>query len=300
MGILIDEQSRILVQGITGREGSFHARACMEYGTRLVAGVTPGRGGQLFDDVTPVFDSVAEAVAVTGANVSLIFVPPAFAGDAIAEAVDAGVPLVACITEGIPVHDMMGLYRYVQANSVRLIGPNCPGMINPGARCKVGIMPGSIHAPGRVGVVSRSGTLTYEAVGQLTDLNIGQSSCVGIGGDPIIGSTFVDILELYNADPDTDMVVFIGEIGGAMEQEAAEYIASSAFTKPICALIVGATAPSGKRMGHAGAIITGESATAAAKTRALEQAGAVIIPTPADIGVTALRVLQEAGLTQHP
>ena len=226
MGILLDEQSRILVQGITGREGSFHARACREYGTQVVSGVTPGRGGQLFDDAVPVFDSVSEAVDATQANVALIFVPPPFAADAIAESVDAGVPLIACITEGIPVQDMVGVYRYVKANGVRLIGPNCPGMINPGARCKVGIMPGNIHMPGRVGVVSRSGTLTYEAVGQLTDLGIGQSSCVGIGGDPIIGSTFVDILNLYNDDPDTDMVVFIGEIGGTMEQEAAEYIGS--------------------------------------------------------------------------
>ena len=298
MGILLNEQSRILVQGITGREGSFHARACKAYGTQVVAGVTPGRGGQTVDDTVPVFDSVGEAVSETQANVSLIFVPPPFAGDAIAESVDAGLPLIACITEGIPVQDMVGLYRYVQANEVRLIGPNCPGMINPGARCKVGIMPGDIHMAGRVGVVSRSGTLTYEAVGQLTDLGIGQSSCVGIGGDPIIGTSFVDILSLYNDDPDTDMVVFIGEIGGTMEQEAAEYIGSAEFTKPLCSLIVGATAPSGKRMGHAGAIITGESATAESKTRALEAAGAVIIPTPADIGVTAQRTLHEAGLAR--
>ncbi len=296
MGILVNEQSRILVQGITGREGSFHARSCKEYGTQLVAGVTPGRGGQQFDDAVPVFDSVGAAVAATDANVSLIFVPPAFAADAIAEAVDAGVPLITCITEGIPVRDMVGLYRYARAHSVRLIGPNCPGMINPGARCKVGIMPGSIHMPGRVGVVSRSGTLTYEAVGQLTNLGIGQSSCVGIGGDPIIGSNFVDILRLYDEDPNTDMVVFIGEIGGTMEQEAAEYIGSSEFTKPLCALVVGATAPSGKRMGHAGAIITGESATAASKTRALERAGAAIIPTPADIGTTARDLLAAVGL----
>ena len=296
MGILLNEQSRILVQGITGREGSFHARACKTYGTPVVAGVTPGRGGQTFDDTIPVYNSVQDAAAATQANVSLIFVPPPFAGDAVAESVAAGIPLIACITEGIPVQDMVSLYRYVQANGVRLIGPNCPGMINPGARCKVGIMPGSIHAPGRVGVVSRSGTLTYEAVGQLTGLGIGQSSCVGIGGDPIIGASFVDILRLYNDDPDTDMVVFIGEIGGAMEQEAAEYIASPEFSKPICALIVGATAPPGKRMGHAGAIITGETAAAAAKIRALEAAGAVIIPSPADIGATAQRTLQEAGL----
>ena len=296
MGILLNEESRVLVQGITGREGGFHARACRAYGTQVVAGVTPGRGGQWFDDAAPVFDSVGEAVAATGANVALIFVPPAFAADAIAESVDAGLPLIAAITEGIPVQDMVGLYRYVQDSSSRLIGPNCPGLINPAARCKVGIMPGSIHLPGRVGVVSRSGTLTYEAVGQLTGLGIGQSSCVGIGGDPIIGSSFVDILRLYNDDPDTDLVVFIGEIGGAMEQEAAEYIGSAEFTKPVCALVVGATAPAGKRMGHAGAIITGESATAAAKIAALERAGAAIIPTPADIGATAARALRETGL----
>ena len=296
MGILLNEESRVLVQGITGREGGFHARACRAYGTQVVAGVTPGRGGQWFDDAAPVFDSVGEAVAATGANVALIFVPPAFAADAIAESVDAGLPLIAAITEGIPVQDMVGLYRYVQDSSSRLIGPNCPGLINPAARCKVGIMPGSIHLPGRVGVVSRSGTLTYEAVGQLTGLGIGQSSCVGIGGDPIIGSSFVDILRLYNDDPDTDLVVFIGEIGGAMEQEAAEYISSAEFTKPVCALVVGATAPAGKRMGHAGAIITGESATAAAKIAALERAGAAIIPTPADIGATAARALRESGL----
>lgn len=296
MGILVNAESRVLVQGITGREGSFHARACRAYGTQVVAGVTPGRGGQALDDGVPIFDSVAAAVAATGANVALIFVPPAFAADAIAEAAAAGTPLAVCITEGIPVHDMVGVYRYVQSQGARLIGPNCPGLINPGARCKVGIMPGDIHRPGRVGVVSRSGTLTYEAVGQLTGLGIGQSSCVGIGGDPIIGSSFVDILRLYNEDPDTDLVVFIGEIGGTMEQEAAEYIGGAEFTKPVCALIVGATAPAGKRMGHAGAIITGESATAASKTRALERAGAAIIPTPADIGATTAQALGEAGL----
>jgi succinyl-CoA synthetase alpha subunit len=297
LGILLNEDSRILVQGITGREGSFHARACFAYGTKVVAGVTPGRGGQLFDDQLPVFDSVEQAVSETGANVSLIFVPPPFATDAVVESVDAGVPLIACITEGVPVQDMVRVSRFIENKPVRLIGPNCPGMINPGARCKVGIMPGAIHLPGRVGVVSRSGTLTYEAVGQLTDLGIGQSSCVGIGGDAIIGSSFIDILRLYNDDPDTDMVVFIGEIGGTMEQQAAEYIGSPEFTKPICALIVGATAPAGKRMGHAGAIITGESATAASKMAALEKAGAVIIPTPADIGSTALELMREAGLT---
>jgi succinyl-CoA synthetase alpha subunit len=290
MGILLNEDSRIVVQGITGREGSFHARACMAYGTKVVAGVTPGKGGQLFEEEVPVFDSVEEAVKETGANVSLIFVPPPFAADAIAEAADAGVPLIACITEGIPVQDTMRVSRYLQSRPVRLIGPNCPGMINPGARCKVGIMPGAIHQPGRVGVVSRSGTLTYEAVHQLTSLGIGQSSCVGIGGDPIIGTSFVEVLRLFNDDPDTDLVVFIGEIGGTMEQEAAAYIKAE-FSKPVCALIVGATAPPGKRMGHAGAIITGESARAEAKVQALRDASANIIPTPADIGATTQAIL---------
>ncbi len=294
MSILVNKKTRLLVQGITGKEGSFHARACMAYGTQVVAGVTPGKGGQLFDDEVPVYDSVAEAVARAGANVSLIFVPPPFAADAVAESADAGVPLITCITEGVPVQDMVKVARYIQDKPVRLIGPNCPGMINPGAKCKVGIMPGAIHRPGRVGVVSRSGTLTYEAVGQLTALDIGQSSCVGIGGDPIIGSSFVDVLGLYNDDPETDMVVFIGEIGGNMEQEAAAFIKTH-MTKPVCALIVGATAPAGKRMGHAGAIITGEGATAASKMKALQDAGATIIPTPADIGVTTQQVLQGLG-----
>ncbi len=291
MGILLDENSRILVQGITGREGSFHARAGMAYGTNVVAGVTPGRGGQMFEETVPVFNSVEQAVAETGANVSLIFVPPPFAPDAIVEAADAGVPLIACITEGVPVQDMAKVARYLERKpEVRLIGPNCPGMINPGAHCKVGIMPGNIHMPGRVGVVSRSGTLTYEAVGQLTNLGIGQSSCVGIGGDPIIGTSFAEVLRLYNEDPGTDLIVFIGEIGGTMEQEAAAYIKES-VSKPVCTLIVGATAPPGKRMGHAGAIITGDSARAEAKIAAMREAGAHIIPTPADIGATAQAVL---------
>ena len=295
MGILLNEDSRILVQGITGREGSFHARAGMAYGTNVVAGVTPGRGGQMFEETVPVFNSIEEAVAETGANVSLIFVPPPFAPDAIVEAADAGMPLIACITEGVPVQDMARVARYLERKpEVRLIGPNCPGMINPGARCKVGIMPGNIHLPGRVGVVSRSGTLTYEAVQQLTNLGIGQSSCVGIGGDPIIGTSFAEVLRLYNEDPDTDLIVFIGEIGGTMEQEAAAYIKES-VTKPVCTLIVGATAPPGKRMGHAGAIITGDSARAEAKVAAMRDAGAHIIPTPADIGATAQAVLAGMG-----
>ena len=294
MGILVDENSRVLVQGITGREGSFHATACINYGTRVVAGVTPGRGGERFGDEIPVFNSVQEAVGETGANLSLIFVPPAFASDAIVEAADAGVPLIVCITEGIPVLDMARVVRYLDNKPVRLIGPNCPGVINPGALCKVGIMPGSIHRPGRAGVVSRSGTLTYEAVAQLSDLGIGQSSCVGIGGDPIIGTSFVDMLRLFDDDPETDLVVLIGEIGGTMEQRAADYIGQQ-FSKPVCALVVGATAPAGKRMGHAGAIITGESGRAEFKIRALRDAGATIIPTPADIGTTAQAVLQRAG-----
>jgi len=293
MAILVNDESRVLVQGITGREGSFHTAACMAYGTKVVAGVTPGKGGQLFEDKVPVYNSVDEAVRETQANVSMIFVPPAFAADAIAEAADAGVPLIACITEGIPVLDMVRVSRYLENRPVRLIGPNCPGLITPGARCKVGIMPGSIHQPGRTGVVSRSGTLTYEAVAQLTELGIGQSSCVGIGGDPIIGTSFVDVLRLFDEDPDTDQVVLIGEIGGTMEQAAAAYIGES-FTKPVCALVVGTTAPTGKRMGHAGAIITGESARAEAKIQALKEAGAVIIPTPSDIGATTQGVLKQA------
>ncbi len=291
MGILVDENSRILVQGITGREGSFHASACRAYGTNVVAGVTPGRGGQLFEEEVPIFNSVEDAVRETQADVALGFVPPAFAADAIAEAADAGIPLIICITEGVPVLDTVRISRYLENKPVRLIGPNCPGLITPGARCKIGIMPGSIHQPGRVGVVSRSGTLTYEAVGQLTNLGIGQSSCVGIGGDQIIGTSFVDVLRMFNDDPETDMVVFIGEIGGTMEQQAADYIKES-FHKPICTLIVGSSAPTGKRMGHAGAIITGDSARAESKIAALQDAGAIIIPTPADIGVTAQTVFQ--------
>ena len=295
MGVLVDETTRVMVQGITGREGSFHARACMAYGTNVVAGVTPGRGGTMFEDKVAVFNSVEEAVAQTQANMSLIFVPPAFAPDAIAESADAGIPLIACITEGIPVQDMVKIYRYIENKPTRLIGPNCPGLINPGARCKIGIMPGAIHLPGRVGVLSRSGTLTYEAVGQLTALDLGQSSCVGIGGDPIIGTNFVDVLKLFDADPDTDAVVMIGEIGGTMEQDAAAFIKAE-FNKPIAALVVGASAPPGKRMGHAGAIITGESATAGYKIAALKNAGAWIIPTPADIGSTAQKMLRSKGL----
>lgn len=291
MSILVGRGTRLLVQGITGREGSYHAARCREYGANLVAGVTPGKGGQLFDGDVPVFDSVEQAVDETNANASLIFVPPAFAADAIVESVDAGISVVACITEGIPVQDSINVVRYVRGKDVTVVGPNCPGIISPGERCKMGIMPGSIHMPGRVGIVSRSGTLTYEAVGQLTGLGIGQSTSVGIGGDPVCGTSFVDVLKLFNDDPDTDGVVFIGEIGGSKEQEAAEYIGSAEFTKPVAALIVGRSAPPGRRMGHAGAIITGRAARADEKIAALERAGAAIVPSPADIGVTAQAML---------
>ncbi|MCH8869120.1 MAG: succinate--CoA ligase subunit alpha [Chloroflexi bacterium] len=290
MGILVDENTRLLVQGITGREGGFHAMRCKEYGTNLVAGVTPGRGGQTFDDDVPVFDTVEEAVEKTQANCALIFVPPPFAADAIVEAVAAGIPTIACITEGIPVKDTIMVKRYLRGKSVDLIGPNCPGMITPGARAKVGIMPGNIHAPGRIGVVSRSGTLTYEAVGQLTALGIGQSTCVGIGGDPVNGSSFVDMLRMFNDDSDTDGVVMIGEIGGTKEQEAAEYIKSE-FRKPMAAFIAGRSAPPGKRMGHAGAVITGRAARAEEKEKALAAAGVAIIPGPGDIGRTFQEVM---------
>ena len=280
-----------MVQGITGREGSFHAIRCREYGTNLVAGVTPGRGGQMFDDDVPVFDTVEQAVASTGANASLIFVPPQFAADAIVESVDAGISVVACITEGIPVMDTIRVVRYLKGKSVTLVGPNCPGIISPGESCKMGIMPGHIHKAGRIGVASRSGTLTYEAVGQLTDLGIGQSTCVGIGGDPVNGTSFVDVLRMFQDDPDTDGLVLIGEIGGTREQEAAEYIGSPEFTKPVAALIVGRSAPAGKRMGHAGAIITGSAARADEKMKALAAAGVTIIPAPGEIGKTVREMM---------
>ena len=291
MSILVDRQTRLLVQGITGREGSFHAGRCKEYGTNLVAGVTPGKGGQMFDEEVPVYNTVMEAVDETGANASLIFVPPRLrADDAIVEAVDAGIQVIACITEGVPVRDTVRMVRYIRDKEATLIGPNCPGLISPGARCKVGIMPGAIHMPGGVGVVSRSGTLTYEAVGQLTGLGIGQSTCVGIGGDPVIGTSFIDILAMFEADPETDSVVLIGEIGGTREQEAAEYI-KSYFSKPVAALIVGRTAPPGRRMGHAGAIITGRAGRADEKIKALAAAGVAIVPTPASIGKTVQEMM---------
>ena len=283
MSILVNENTRLLVQGITGREGSFHAERCMAYGTNLVAGVTPGKGGERFMDKVPVFDSVQQAIAETSANVALIFVPPPFAADAILESTDAGIPLVVCITEGVPVRDSTMVMRYLEGKQTRLLGPNCPGLITPGANTKVGIMPGNIHMAGKVGVVSRSGTLTYEAVDQLTKRGIGQSTCVGIGGDPVSGTTFVDVLAMFNDDPETEAIVMIGEIGGTKEQEAAAFIKAN-VRKPVASLIVGQTAPAGRRMGHAGAVITGKAALASEKMRTLEEAGCHIIPTPADIG----------------
>ena len=290
MSILVNKKTKLLVQGITGREGSFHAARCKDYGTNLVAGVTPGKGGELFQESVPVFNTVEEAVKETGANTSLIFVPPSFAADAIVESVDANISVIACITEGVPVLDTVNVYKYIKEKNSVLIGPNCPGVISPGENCKVGIMPANIHIPGKIGVVSRSGTLTYEAVGQLTDLGIGQSSCVGIGGDPIIGSSFVDILKMFDEDKNTDGVVLIGEIGGTKEQEAAEFIRSG-FSKPVAGLIVGQSAPPGKRMGHAGAIITGSSAKASEKIKSLASAGVEIISSTSNIGITVKNML---------
>jgi succinyl-CoA synthetase alpha subunit len=290
MSILVNKDSRVVVQGITGGAGSFHAKQCIEYGTKIVAGVTPNRGGEKFDGKVPVFNTVTQAVAETGADVSLIFVPPPGAADAILEAADAGCNLVICITEGIPVMDMIRVRRWLEGKSVRLIGPNCPGIITPGA-CKMGIMPGHIHKPGTIGVVSRSGTLTYEAVGQLTALGIGQSTCVGIGGDPVAGMDFVDVLTLFNADPGTSGVIMIGEIGGQAEERAATYIKAH-MKKPVAAFIAGATAPPGKRMGHAGAIIAGGKGTAKEKKAALEAAGVKVAPTPADMATTLQSMLK--------
>ncbi len=280
MSILLDAQTRVLVQGITGRDGSFHTQQMVEYGTNVVAGVTPGKKGQEVAGV-PVYNTVKEAVEATHANCSIIFVPPRFAADAILEATDAGIELIICITEGVPVQDMIGVYDYVAQSGARLIGPNCPGLITPGA-AKVGIMPGHIHQAGNIGVISRSGTLTYEVVYQLTQAGMGQSTCVGIGGDPIIGTKYIDLLELYEADPDTEAIILIGEIGGNDEELAAEYIAKH-VSKPVISFISGRTAPPGKRMGHAGAIISGSSGTAEAKVSALNAAGVPVADTPADV-----------------
>lgn len=286
MSVLVDKNTRLIVQGITGKEGTFHTQQMIEYGTNVVGGVTPGKGGTTHEGV-PVFNTVADAVKETGANVSIIYVPPAFAADAIMEAADARLPLVVCITEGIPVTDMVKAKEFLRDKQTRLIGPNCPGIISPG-KCKIGIMPGHIHREGRIGVVSRSGTLTYEAVGQLTALGLGQSTAIGIGGDPIIGTNHTDALRLFEADDDTDAIVMIGEIGGTAEEDAAAY-AKDNVTKPIVAFIAGQTAPPGRRMGHAGAIISGGKGTAAEKMKALREAGIRVVESPADIG----RAIQE-------
>lgn len=284
MSVLVDKNTRLLVQGITGKSGAFHAKSCLEYGTQIVAGVTPARGGEMWEDKVPVFDTVYEAVCETGCNATMIFVPPLFAADSIIEAVDAGIKLVVCITEGIPVMDMMRVRVAMQGRDSILIGPNCPGIITPG-QCKIGIMPGYIHKPGSIGVVSRSGTLTYEAVWQLSSLGFGQSTCIGIGGDPIHGMTHRDAVELFNADPQTEAIVMIGEIGGSEEEEAAAFIKDH-VRKPVVGFIAGATAPPGRRMGHAGAIISGGKGTAAQKIAAMEAAGISVCKTMADIGQT--------------
>jgi succinyl-CoA synthetase alpha subunit len=282
MSIFVDRNTRLLVQGITGREGSFHSRQMLEYGTALVAGVTPGKGGQTFEGKVPVFNTVEEAVRATGANASVIYVPPMAAAAAVIEAADAGLPLIVCITEGIPVMHMSRAMPFVRSRGVRLIGPNCPGLIAPGVRAKVGIIPGNICAPGRVGMVSRSGTLTYEVVNHLTRAGIGQSTCVGIGGDPIIGTNFIDCLRAFQADPETDAIVMIGEIGGTDEQNAAAFVKEH-VTKPVVGFIAGQTAPKGRRMGHAGAIISGSSGTAEEKLAAFEAAGIGIMRRPVDV-----------------
>jgi succinyl-CoA synthetase alpha subunit len=290
MAILINEQTRVVVQGMTGKTGQFHTKQMIEYGTKVVAGVTPGRGGETFEGV-PVFDTIEEAMKQAGANASCIFVPPPFAADAILECVEAEIPLAVCITEGIPVMDMLKARRVIdEQTKTRLIGPNCPGVITPG-QCKIGIMPGHVHKPGRVGILSKSGTLTYEAVGQLTGLGIGQSTAVGIGGDPINGTDFIDVLRMFQDDPDTDAVILIGEIGGNAEELAAAWIEKN-FTKPVAGFIAGRTAPPGKRMGHAGAIISGGKGTADAKIAALENAGVKVAATPSDMGTTLKSLLK--------
>jgi succinyl-CoA synthetase alpha subunit len=291
MSVIVNENSRILVQGITGKEGSFHAKQMLEYGTKVVAGVTPGKGSEMFEGKVPVFNTVAEAVEATGADVSVIFVPPPFAADAIYEAADAGIKWVICITEGIPARDMLNVYDFLKRTNTRLVGPNCPGVISPG-KCKVGIMPAFIHKPGSVGVISRSGTLTYEAVHQLTQLGLGQSTCIGIGGDPVIGTRYIDALKLFKEDPETEAVIMIGEIGGTAEEEAAEWIKAN-FNKPVVAFIAGQTAPPGKRMGHAGAIISGGKGTAAEKMAALKAAGITVCESPAVLGATVAKVLNK-------
>lgn len=296
MSILVNKKTKVVVQGITGGEGSFHAGQMIDYGTNVVAGVTPGKGGTTFGKDVPVFNSVKDAVKATGANASAIFVPARFAADAIMEAADAGIELIVCITEGIPVKDMITAYEYVKNkntdnHSVRFIGPNCPGIITPG-ECKIGIMPGFIHKKGNVGVISRSGTLTYEAVWQLSNLGIGQSTCIGIGGDPVIGTRFIDAVKLFNADKNTDAIVMIGEIGGSAEEEAAGYI-KKYVKKPVIGFIAGRTAPPGRRMGHAGAIISGGKGTADEKIKVMKECGIIVADSPADIGISVQRALQK-------
>ena len=290
MAIIIDKNTRLVVQGITGSEGSFHTTQMLEYGTKVVAGVTPGKGGTDFQSV-PVFNTIAEAVKIQKANTSVIFVPPAFAADAILEAAGAGIKYIICITEGIPTNDMLKVYNSIKNKDVVLVGPNCPGVISPGI-AKVGIMPGFIHNKGKIGVVSRSGTLTYEAVKQLSDVKLGQSTCVGIGGDPIIGSRFIDIIKMFNDDKDTDGIVMIGEIGGSAEEEAADFINKN-VKKPVVGFIAGRTAPPGRRMGHAGAIISGGKGTAAEKMAAMKKAGIHVVESPAEIGVTMLKAIEK-------
>jgi succinyl-CoA synthetase alpha subunit len=294
MSILVNKDSKVIVQGITGSEGTFHATQMIEYGTNVVAGVTPGKGGHFaINNTVPVFDSVEEAKLKTDANVSIIFVPPAFAAEAIIESAYAGIKLVVCISEGIPVHDMIKVKRIIDEKGTQLIGPNCPGIITPG-ECKLGIMPGFIHQPnGNVGVISRSGTLTYEAVNQLSEIGIGQTTCIGIGGDPIIGTTFIDLLKHFKDDPKTEGVVLIGEIGGSAEEEAAQWIIDNNFDKPVVAFIAGQTAPPGRRMGHAGAIISGGKGTASDKMFALQSAGIFVCNSPADIGITMKKALNK-------
>ena len=290
MSILVNRNTRLLVQGITGQSGAFHARGCMEYGTNVVAGVTPGKGKQSFDGKVPIYDTVGEARKQTGCNVSMIFVPAPFAADAILEAADAGVELIVCITEGIPVMDMMRVKEVLKGSKSRLIGPNCPGIITPG-ECKIGIMPGYIHKRGNVGVISRSGTLTYEAVWQLTQRGYGQSTCIGVGGDPIHGTSHLDAVKMFAEDPETKALILIGEIGGSGEEEAAAWIKTN-FKKPVCAFVAGATAPPGRRMGHAGAIVAGSSGSAAAKIEALKAAGIAVAETPAAIAETLIKVFK--------
>ncbi len=289
MSVLVDNNTRLLVQGITGKSGSFHAKGCLDYGTNVVAGVTPGRGGELFEEKIPVFDTALEAREATGCNATMIFVPPPFAADSIMEAVDAGIELVVAITEGIPVNDMMRVKAYMEGRDVTLIGPNCPGIITPG-QCKIGIMPGYIHKPGSVGIVSRSGTLTYEAVWQVSSAGLGQSTCIGIGGDPVHGMTHQEAAQLFTEDSGTEAFILIGEIGGSEEEEAAAWIKDHC-DKPVAAFIAGATAPPGRRMGHAGAIVSGGKGTAAAKKEALREAGIAVAETPAEMGATLLKAM---------